>query len=271
MTFGSNKGSTSNAQNSNYNGSQSQTETPNNLAALQKGWGAASDLLTGSNPTANSALDLLLKGATSATNAATGATGTAGGYAAPGATTNGANGYLTPFASGAMTGSSNPFFQNLVDQATRSAQQATDGNFAASGRYGSGANANAFNTAVANMAGQLGYSNFNDSLNRQVGAADTLSTNNANSTNQALTALGLIPSLTGATTSAGQAGYSAATAPTTTYADILALLGNGGGTSTGTSSGTSSGTSTGSSSSSGAGFNLGSLINVKPFALFGGS
>lgn len=267
MTFGSNKGTSSESQKNSYNGSQSQTETPNNLAALQQGWGAASDLLAGRNGTANSALDLLTKAATGATNAATGATSTAAGYAAPGATANGANGYLTPFANGSMTGNSNPYFQNLVDQISRQVQQSTDGNFAASGRYGSGANANAFNTAVTNAAGQLGYSNFNDSLNRQVGAADTLSTNNANSTNQALTALGLIPSLTGASTAAGQAGYGAATAPTTTYADILALLGGGGGTTTGTSSGNSTGTATGNTSSSGFGLNLGSLI--KPFSLFG--
>lgn len=261
MSFGKTSSEQNAQSNQQQSGTSSQTQTPNNLGALQQGWASAENLLTGGNAGANSALNLITGNATGASNAANGGLATAAGYAAPGGTTNAANAYLTPFANGSMTGNNNPNFQNVVDQISRAAQQSTDGNFAASGRYGSGANANAFNSAVANEAGQLGYTNYNDSLNRQTAAAGQLSTNNTNSGNQALVALGLVPGLAAASTGAGETAYNAANAPTTTFANILALLGGGGGTTNGTSTGTASGTSSGSSSGLSFGGNLGSAIS----------
>jgi hypothetical protein len=258
MSFTGQKGSSSEKSNQ----TSSQTETPNNLPALQQGWTAAQNLLAGT-PASNAALALLTANANNASGAANSGLTTATNYAAPGATTNPANTYLTPFADGSMTGNNNPAFQNVVDQITRAAQQSTDGGFAASGRYGSGANANAFNSAVANEAGQLGYANYNDSVNRQLTAAQNLSQNNTNSVNQALVALGLVPGLGQASTGAGQAAYGAATAPTTTYADILSLLGSGGGTTNGTASGTASGTS------SSMGFKIAPSFSLGPLK-FGG-
>jgi hypothetical protein len=127
-----------------------------------------------------------------------------------------------------------------------------DGQFAAAGRYGSGANANAFNTALTNQAGQLGYQNFSDSLNRQVNAAGQLSQNNTNSTNAALAALGLVPGLSTAAADAGSNLYGGATAPLTTFANIISMLGSGGGTTTGTQNSST----TGKTSGTGLGFSL---------------
>jgi hypothetical protein len=257
---------------------QGETQTPNNLAALQAGWNAASGILNGAY---NPAVAMITGNAANASNAANAGLGAAAGLAAPGATANGANGYLTPFANGSFSGD-NPYFRNLIDQISRGAQQSTDGDFAASGRYGSGANANAFNSAVANTTGQLGYQNYSDSLNRQLQGAQQLSTNNTNSTNAALAALGLIPQLGAASTGAGQAAFEGAAAPLNTYANILSLFGPGGGSAeaiaqgagsasgsaSGNSSGNQNGTSSGQSSSSNWGIDLGNLI--KPFNLFGG-
>lgn len=287
MSFG--KGSSKSSSQQNVNTSQQQqqsqneeqqqyqgeSQTPNNLAALQAGWNAAGGLLNGAY---NPAVSLITNNANNASNAANAGLSTATALSAPGATANGANGYITPFANGSMSGD-NPYFKNLVDQISRAAQQSTDGDFAASGRYGSGANANAFNSAVANQAGQLGYQNYTDSLNRQLQAGQQLSTNNTNSTNAALAALGLLPQLSAASTGAGQAAFEGAAAPLNTYANILAMFGPGGGQAEAVANGTANangnasgtgnqnGTASGSSSSTSFGLNLGNLI--KPFSLFG--
>lgn len=145
MSFGKASSSENSQTNQSQNGTQSQTQTPNNLGALQQGWAAAENNLNGGNGGANSALDLITGNATGASNAAnTGLDAVL--KLIQGGATNGANQYLTPTASGANIGNNNPGFQNVVDQIARSAQQSTDGNFAAAGRYGSGANANAFNS-----------------------------------------------------------------------------------------------------------------------------
>lgn len=268
MSFGKASSSENSQTNQSQNGTQSQTQTPNNLGALQQGWAAAENNLNGGNSGANSALDLITGNATGASNAAnTGLDAVL--KLIQGGATNGANQYLTPTASGANIGNNNPGFQNVVDQIARSAQQSTDGNFAAAGRYGSGANANAFNTAVANEAGQLGYTNYNQSVQNQLNAGAQLSANNSNSANAVLQAMGIIPNLSATSTGAGETAYNAATAPTNTFANILALLGSGGGTANGTSSGTASGTSSGSSSGLSFGADLGKLFNVTPFKLFG--
>lgn len=236
MSLNLGKGSSKQSNNS----TTSQTATPNNLGALQTGWNTATDLLNGTNGNstadANNGLALTATGANNTSAAANGGLATATNLANGGAT-NSANGYLTPFADGSMTGNNNPYFANLTTQLSQVLQGQTDGTFAAAGRYGSGADANAFNSALANEVGQLGYTNYNDSLNRQTGAADQLSTNSTNSTNAALQALGVIPGLGTATAGAGASLYGAGAAPTATYANILQLLGSGGDTVNGTTTG----------------------------------
>jgi hypothetical protein len=281
MSFGKNSNHTQANQsydqttNQSQSQQQSQTQTPNNLPQVQLGWNLA-DALTapqvpGATTDAVNGLNLTATGANNAADAAAGGLATATNYA-NGGTANPANAYYAPFADGSLTGNNNPYFAQLLQQISQGAQAATDGNFAASGRYGSGANANAFNSAVVNNAGQLGYQNLSDSLNRQLQGAQGLSTNNTFSTNAAMEALGLIPSIGAAGTGAGQALYQTGVAPLQTFANSLALFGSGGGTANGTASGTAngttSGTSQGTSTTSGSnyGLNLGSLI--QPFSLF---
>lgn len=210
------------------------TATPNNLPALQQGWNIADQLVSGTAPQgtslAQTGLNLTGTGANAASGAATSGLNTALQFG-NGGTANDANQYLTPFADGSMSGS-NPNFQTILDQFARNTQAATDGSFAASGRYGSGANANAFNSAVANEAGQLGYQNYSDSLNRQLQAGQQLSTNNANATGQSITALDLINGLGTTAVGAGAADLAAGNSPALTYAQILQMLGAGGGAAT---------------------------------------
>jgi len=253
------KSSTSGKTSSNQTQSANASATPNNLPQLQQAWGTAGNLAGQTAPQgaalAQTGLNLTGVGANAASGAATTGLNQALAFGTPGGTANGANQYLTPFADGSMSGN-NPNFQNVLDQFSRGAQAATDGSFAADGRYGSGANANAFNSAVANEAGQLGYQNYTDSLNRQLTGAAQLSNNNTNSTAQSINALDLINGLGSTATGAGTTALAAGNTPALTYAQILQALGGGGGTQT--SSGTASGTGTSNSSTSG--FNLGGII-----------
>lgn len=254
MSSQKNNGKTSSQQTQSANG----TATPNNLPALQQGWNIADNLVNATAPQGanlvNTGLGLTGIGANAASGAAVGGLNQALAFGTPGGTANGANKYLTPFADGSMSGQ-NPSFQNVLDQFARGTQAATDGSFAADGRYGSGANANAFNSAVANKAGDLSYQNYGDSLARQLAAGGQLSTNNANSTGQSINALDLIQGLGGAATGAGGAAIAGGASPAMTYAQILQALGAGGGTTaqTGTAS------AKGKSSSTSSGINLSSL------------
>lgn len=262
MSFGkssSNQQGSSNQTTNQTTGSNvagTQVATPNNLPGLNTGWQAIEQLLNGTNGSstanANTGINTTMTGAANTAGAANGALTSLTDIAGSGSP-NGANADLTPIANGSQIGNNNPNFQNLVDQISQSDQASTDGGMAADGRYGSGADANAFNTTMANETGQLGYANYNQSLQNQLTAAGQLSTNNTNSANQVLAALGLIPQTGAASTAAGAAQYAAGTAPANTFAQIMQLLGSGGGTgtntgtSTGTAAGTSAGTSTGSS------------------------
>lgn len=219
----------------NTNGTSTGTQTPNNLPQLQAGYSAATPLIDTSLPITPSILyNSLNFGANALTPArllsntgADAATILASGANGP----NGANQYLTPFANGSMVNSSNPSFQNVLNQFANSAQAATDGSFAASGRYGSGANANAFNSAVANEAGQLGYTNYNQQQQNQLNAANILSHNNATSVQQQLAAAGIIPSLTSNLFTPATTGTALSFAPLLAYMQAIAT-GNPGGTQT---------------------------------------
>jgi len=156
---------------------------------------------------------------------------------------NSANGYLTPYADSSYTSSQNPAFQQVLTQIEQAIRPQVDGSFGAAGRYGSGANANAFASALTNTAGDLAYQNYNDASNRQLTADQQLSANDTASTNARLAALGLIPGLGATATGAGGAAINAGQSPINNFAQVLAQLGGGGGTTTNT--GATTGVSTG--------------------------
>jgi hypothetical protein len=200
-------------------------------------------------------------GATTANNI-----GTAAAEGLAGGVSNDANEYLTRTASGANV-TNDPAFQQVLDTFAKGAQSATDGAFGAAGRYGSGANANAFDSAIANEAGQLAYGNFQQQEQNQLAAAGQLSANNTNSTNQQLAAIGQIPGLVSSSFVPGAAVSAAGYGPLQQYINAI-TAGNGGGTTANTGSynqnGTaksvfdqnSSGTQTGSGSQSGTNWNV---------------
>jgi hypothetical protein len=75
---------------------------------------------------------------------------------------------VTNTLNGNFLSAGNPYFQGLIKQVGQAIQPSIDGQFAASGRYGSGANANAFASALSNTAGQLAYQNYGDERSNQI-------------------------------------------------------------------------------------------------------
>lgn len=73
----------------------------------------------------------------------------------------------------------NPYFQGMVNQIGQAMRPSIDSTFAANGRLGSGAHANAFASALADKAGTLAYQNFGDERGRQIAAAQDYSAPNA--------------------------------------------------------------------------------------------
>lgn len=222
------------------NSKSTATQTPNNLPFLQSGWNAALAALNGTQsgtPNVNSGLDLTNTGANAGTNAAVSALNTAGGIANGGAV-NGANQYITPIANGSQVGNNNPFFTQLISQLTAQLQPQVDGSFAANGRYGSGADANAFESAKTNAITQIAAANYQQSLQQQQQAQAQLSANNTNSNNTAVNALSTVAPNAGAAVGSGAADIAAGNAPLSSFANILQMLGAGGGTASGTENGT---------------------------------
>jgi hypothetical protein len=209
---------------------QAQSETANNLDFLKQGWASALALLTGQNPTANGALNTLNSSANAGVGASNSALDAINSLVHGGAS-NGANPILQAFAGN--SGSNAPLGP-LVTQISQALQPQIDGQFGAAGRYGSGANANAFGSALTNAVGNLTYQNYNDSMNRGLTATQQLSQNGSNSTNAVLQALGLVPNVAAGGIASGQAGYGGAIAPVNSFADLISRLGSGGSNVTGT-------------------------------------
>jgi len=65
---------------------------------------------------------------------------------------------------------SNPYLQQMIQQTTQAITPALDAKFAGSGRYGSGAHANALASAAADAGTRLGYQNYNDERQNQLKA-----------------------------------------------------------------------------------------------------
>lgn len=82
------------------------------------------------------------------------------------ATTSGIN----PYLNGSMMSSGNPQFQNMVSQVGQSIAPSIDSHFNMNGRGGSGANQQAYASALSNSASQMAYQNYNDQSTNQLKA-----------------------------------------------------------------------------------------------------
>lgn len=210
------------------------TYTPTNVGALQTGWNAAGGVLGANNGVAETQAGQtsLLNGATAATGANATAIGTDSAFANGAYATNPANANLETYANGSQVNNTNPDYQNMVTQFAQKAQAATDGSFAASGRYGSGADANAYNGAVANESGQLGYQNYAQQQQNQITAADLIAQNNNTSNAQMLAGAGQAAAAGTQALAPGTTLTAAGLAAPAGYASTVAT-GNGGGTTVG--------------------------------------
>lgn len=77
---------------------------------------------------------------------------------------------MQPYLNGSMMSSGNPAFQNMVGQVGQAIAPSIDSHFNMNGRAGSGANNQAFASALSNTAGQLAYQNYNDQSTNQLKA-----------------------------------------------------------------------------------------------------
>lgn len=71
---------------------------------------------------------------------------------------------------GGFLSSGNPYFQGMVNQMGQAIRPGIDSAFAASGRLGSGAHANAFASALADKAGSLAFQNYGAERANQMAA-----------------------------------------------------------------------------------------------------
>lgn len=98
---------------------------------------------------------------------------------------------LQPYLNGSMMNSQNPQFQNMVSQVGQSIAPSIDSHFNMNGRAGSGANNQAYASALSNSASQMAYQNYTDQSTNQLKAeliAPTTSQGNFNDISQLNTA-----------------------------------------------------------------------------------
>lgn len=154
---------------------------------LKQGWQGAQNLYQNYTPqyyTGNTVADL--------NGQQTGALNAMWGYGMNGGspTTQSANNYATNVLNGNYLSAGNPYFQGMVNQIAQGVQPQVDSQFAAAGRYGSGAAANAFASALTNQAGQLAYQNYNNGVNNQIKALTLAPSLNATNLSNYSAALG---------------------------------------------------------------------------------
>jgi hypothetical protein len=236
---GSNDKGTSNTQSTNTQ-QGSGTQTPNNLPFMQQGWEQASTALA---PTMSTTPQLAGMGGAASVGAVAPAQATAAGganadlnFANGDNVTNGANQYLTSYANGSQV-KPNPGYNAMVGQIANSLQPQIDGPMAAAGRYGSGADANAFAGALTNEAGTLNYTNYAQQQQNQLAAAGQLSANNTAGRQQQLQGAAQVPGATSNLFTPGAGATAAAYAPLLAYIQGI-TSGNGGGSQTNQSVGT---------------------------------
>jgi hypothetical protein len=78
-------------------------------------------------------------------------------------------------AGGGFLSAGNPYFSGMVDQIGRAIRPNIDSAFAASGRLGSGAHANAYASAMADKAGSLAFQNYGAERANQMAAGQDYS------------------------------------------------------------------------------------------------
>lgn len=81
-----------------------------------------------------------------------------------------ATGGIQPYLNGSMLSAGNPYFGNVVSQLGQAIAPSIDSQFNMNGRAGSGANNQAFASALTNEAGQMAYNNYNDQSTNQLKA-----------------------------------------------------------------------------------------------------
>lgn len=84
--------------------------------------------------------------------------------------TQAAQGQLTSTLQGDYLSAGNPYMSNMMDSVAQQVRPRIDAQFAQSGRYGSGAHANAAASALSNTAGQMAYQNYGDERQNQLRA-----------------------------------------------------------------------------------------------------
>lgn len=260
MSIGGSKGSSSGNSSSTQVVNQNSSATPNNLGALQTGWNAAGNLLGSTNwgNILGAGVNEADLGTTTANGINSGAAGATNSFTNGDNVNNPANAYLTPYANGSQVGTQNPGFQGVVDQISRSLQPQIDGSYGAAGRYGSGANANAFAGALTNAVAPLAYQNYTTQQGNQLTAAGQLSTNNATGRQQQLTAAGLAPSLTASNFIPSAALTGLGFAGPSQYQGVVAA-GNPGGTTSSSGTATGTGAQSGNTSQFGGGLSFGNV------------
>ena len=77
---------------------------------------------------------------------------------------------INPYLNGSMLNAGNPYFGNMVNQLGQAIAPSIDSHFNMNGRAGSGANNQAFASALTNQAGQMAYQNYNDQSTNQLKA-----------------------------------------------------------------------------------------------------
>jgi len=196
---------------------------PVNAGQITGALNAGQGLALNGNPTTNAGFGAINQGVTAAT-----------GLDATGNTTE-AN-----TLNGSYLSASNPFFANMVQQAAQQVRPNIDSGFEASGRGGSGASANALDSAVSNTAGNLGFQNYTAERGNQQAA------------------LAGLPSYTAGLTQPGQTQVNAGYQPLDQFISQLQAVSPG---TSGTYGQTQSSTSAGTGQSSGTG--SGSNVQAK--------
>lgn len=82
--------------------------------------------------------------------------------------TSAAQGQLTSTLRGDYLDAGNPYMSQMMDSVSAQVRPRIDAQFANSGRYGSGAHANAAASALADTAGKLAYQNYGDERANQI-------------------------------------------------------------------------------------------------------
>lgn len=255
MSIGGSKGSSDTKSTGQSTSSSTGNYTPNNLTALQAGWNIAGQLQGAANYPGfvTQGANALSAAAPGATGLNTAASGAASNFAGGTYADNPANAYLTPYANGSYVNSNNPQFTQMVARLSNALQPQIDGGFAAAGRYGSGANANAFASALTNEAGNLAYQNYGQQQTNQLNAAGQIAANDTAGRAQQLEGAALAPGLVTSSFTPAQALAAFGFGGPLSYQQLVSM-GNPGGTQT--NSGTEQGSSTKDTDTSKFGFGV---------------